>query len=94
MPAPLPASASRHTGLTALLKALHWKMKHALYFVFVFMHRYYLCEKYNKPISVQYHVADHVSWGSGPTCLDLTNQVKLRTCSRNGARLYVEDTMY
>ena len=32
---------------------------------------YYLCEKYYKPITVQYYRADGVSWVSGLTLLDL-----------------------
>ena len=32
---------------------------------------YYLCEKYYKPIRVQYYIADCVSWVSSLTLLDL-----------------------
>ena len=32
---------------------------------------YYLCEKYCKPITVQYNIADCVSWVSGLTLLNL-----------------------
>ena len=32
---------------------------------------YYLCEKYYKPITVQYYIADYVSWVPRLTLLDL-----------------------
>ena len=32
---------------------------------------YYLCEKYYKPITVQYYIAECVSWVSRLTLLDL-----------------------
>ena len=32
---------------------------------------YYLCEKYYKPITVQYYIADGVSWVPRLTLLDL-----------------------
>ena len=32
---------------------------------------YHLCEKYYKPIAVQYYIADCVSWVPRPTLLDL-----------------------
>ena len=32
---------------------------------------YYLCEKYDKPITVQYYIADCVSWVPRLTSLDL-----------------------
>ena len=49
-----------------------------LFFVFVFM--YYLCEKYYKPITVQYYIADCVSWVPRLTLLDLlTNWTYART---------------
>ena len=45
----------------------------SFFVVVVFM--YYLCEKYHKPITVQYHVADCVSWVPRLTLLDL--QIRL-----------------
>ena len=38
-------------------------------FCFFFMH--YLCEKYYKPITIQYSIADSVSWVPRLTVLDL-----------------------
>ena len=38
---------------------------------------YYLCEKYYKLITVQYYVADCVSWVPKLTLLDLTNKLDL-----------------
>ena len=32
---------------------------------------YYLCEKYYKPATVQYHIADCISWVPRLTLLDL-----------------------
>ena len=32
---------------------------------------YYLCENYYKPITVQYYIADCISWGPSLTLLDL-----------------------
>ena len=52
---------------------------------------YYLCEKYYKPITVQYYIADCVSWVPRLTLLDLR---KNWTRSRNGTRSYVGDLLY
>ena len=38
---------------------------------------YYLCEKYYKPITVQYYIADCVSWVPRLTLLDLDEQIGL-----------------
>ena len=45
-------------------------------------------EKYYKPITVQYYVANCVSWVPWLTLLDL------RTHSQNGTRSYVGDLLY
>ena len=55
---------------------------------------YYLCEKYYKPITVQYYIADCVSRVPRLTLLDLTNKLNLGTCSRNGTHSYVGDLLY
>ena len=34
---------------------------------------YYFCEKYSRPITIQYYLADCVSWVPRLTLLDLTN---------------------
>ena len=44
------------------------KIENVLFFVFVM---YYLCEKYSKPVTVQYYIASCVSWLSRRTSLDL-----------------------
>ena len=49
---------------------------------------YYFCEKYYKPITVQYHIAYCVSWVPRLTLLDL------QTLSRNGTHSYVGDLLY
>ena len=46
-------------GTTVLFEVLYCEIKN-VYFVCLFM--YYLCEKYYKPITVQYYVANCVSW--------------------------------
>ena len=46
---------------------------------------YCLCEKYYKPITIQYYIADCVSCAPRLTLLDL------RTRSQNGTCLYVGD---
>ena len=51
-------------------------------FIFVFV-MYYSCEKYYKPIIVQYYIADCVSWVPNLTLLDLTNKLDLKMCSQN-----------
>ena len=52
---------------------------------------YYLCENYYKPITVQYYIADCVSWVPRLTLLDLqTNWM----CSQNGTHSYVGDLLY
>ena len=45
-----------------------WLKLFSLFFVFVFI--WYLCEKYYKPITVQYYIAKCVSWAPGLTLLD------------------------
>ena len=60
---------------TILFKVLYHKIKNVLFFVFVFM--YYLCEKYYKPITVQYYIANCISWIPRLTLLDLMNKLDL-----------------
>ena len=55
---------------------------------------YYLCEKYYKLITVQYYIADCVSWVPRLTLLDLTNKLDLRMCSQNRTRLCVGVLLY
>ena len=44
---------------------LYYKIKNVLFFM------YYLCEKYYKPIKVQYYIVNWVSWVPRLTVLDL-----------------------
>ena len=49
-----------------------------------------LCEKYYKPVIVQFYIAVLV------VCVDfvgLMNKLALQTCSQNGTHLYVGDLM-
>ena len=57
------------------------------YFLCLFF-MYYLCERCYKPITVQYYIADCVSWVPRLTLLDL------QTCSQNGTHSYVGDLLY
>ena len=50
---------------------------------------YYLCERYYKPITVQYYIANCVSWVPRLTL----NKLDLQTYSQNGTRLYVGDLL-
>ena len=54
----------------------------------------YLCEKYYKPITVRYYIADCVSWVPRLTSLDLINKLDLRMRSWNGTHSYVGDLLY
>ena len=57
---------------TVLFKVLYCKIKNVFFISCVssfFM--YYLCEKYYKPITVQYYIANCVSWVPRLTLLDL-----------------------
>ena len=45
-------------GTTVLFKVLYYKIKN-VFFIFLM---YYLCENYYKPITVQYYIANYVSW--------------------------------
>ena len=75
---------------TVLFKILYCKIKN--YFCVFFM--YYLCEKYYKPITVQYYITYCVSWVPRLTLLDLMNKLDLRMCSWNGICLYVGGLLY
>ena len=82
-----PLCASCCTGLLYCSRYCTVRFKiFSLFFVFVFM--YYLGEKYYKPITVQYYIADCVSWAPGLTLLDLW------MCSWNETRSYVRDLLY
>ena len=49
---------------------------------------YYLCEKYDKPITVQYYILNCDSWVPRLTLLDLW------MCSWNRTHSYVGDLLY
>ena len=63
----------------------------SLSFVF-FM--YFLCEKYYKPITVQYYITDCVSWVPRLNFVGLMNKLNLQTRSQNRTRSYVGDLLY
>ena len=54
----------------------------------------YLCEKYCKPIRIQYYIANYFSYLSQLTLLDLTNTLNLQTSSLNGTHSSVRDLLY
>ena len=80
---------------TVLFKVLYCKIKNVFFIfcvcLFVML---YLCEKYYKPITVQYYIANCVSWVPRLTLLDLTNKLDLRTRSQNRTCSYVGDLLY
>ena len=53
---------------------------------------YYLCEKFYKPIIVQYYIADCVSRVPRLT-VGLMKKLDLQMCSWNGTRSYVGDLL-
>ena len=58
-------------GTTILFEVLYCKIKNVF---FIFLHLFFmycLCEKNYKPITVQYYIADCVSWVPRLTLLDL-----------------------
>ena len=54
---------------------------------------YYLCEKYYKPITVQYYIVSCVSWVPRLTLLDLRTNWTY-TCPQNRIHLYVGDLLF
>ena len=80
---------------TVLLKVLYCNIKSVFFILCVCLFfMYYLCEKYYKPITIQYYIAGCVSWVPRLTLLDLTNKLDLRSYSRNGTRSYVGDLLH
>ena len=43
----------------------------SLFFLYLFLFIYYLCEKYYRSITIQYYIADCYSWEFRLTLLDL-----------------------
>ena len=65
-----PLYASCSTVLMYFSRSCTMRLKmFCLFFVFVFM--YYLCEKYYRPITVQFYIANCVSWIPRLNLLDL-----------------------
>ena len=81
----VPASVCQLLYCTALvLKVLYYKVKNVSFiFLICLFSMYYLCEKYYKPITVQYYIVHCVSWVPRLTLLDLrthwTQEYALRT---------------
>ena len=60
-------------GTTVLFKVPYCKSKNVFFiFCVCLLFMYYLCEKYYKPITLQYYIAYYVSWVPRLTLLDLT----------------------
>ena len=51
-------SSGNVAGNTEFFKVLYCKIQNVYFMCLFFM--YYLCEKYYKPITEQYHIADYV----------------------------------
>ena len=64
-----PLHTSCYTVLLYFSRYCTVRLKMPIFCVCSFM--YYLCEKYYKPITVQYQIADRVSWVPRLTLLDL-----------------------
>ena len=56
----MPAFICHSVLTTVLFKVLYSRIKNVLIFVCFLM--YYLCEKYYRPVIVQYYMADCISW--------------------------------
>ena len=54
---------------------------------------YYLCENDYKPVTVQYYIAECITWLPRLTLFDLMNKLDLWMCFQNGTCLYVEDAL-
>ena len=50
---------------------LYCTVRFKMFYLLSLFLKYYLCEKYYKPITVQYHIADRVSWISRLTLFDI-----------------------
>ena len=70
---------------TVLFKALYLEIN--FFFGLLFMSC--LCEKYYKPITVQYYIVSCVSWICRLTLLDLMNELDYWTHSQNRTHLYI-----
>ena len=79
-------------GILAVLlyKGLYYKIKKHYFLCLSFI--YYLYEKYYKPITVQYYMADCVSWVTRLTLLDL--KLALQMCSQKGTHSYIGDLLW
>ena len=76
---------------TALFKVLNYKVKNAFFILYVFDFMYFLSEKYYKSITVQYYIANYVSWVCKLPLLDLwTNWMYKCTCRME--LIYVKGT--
>ena len=73
-------------------KILYHKIKNRYSFCFSFI--YHLCEKCYKPITVEYNIADYVSYIPRLTFLDIRNKLDLGIHSQNRTPLYVGNLLY
>ena len=87
-------SSADVAGTTVLFKVLYCKIK-TVFFIFCFclFFMYYLWEKYDKPIPLQYYIGDCLSWVPRLTLLDLKDKLDLRPRSRNRTHLLVGDLL-
>ena len=87
-PSVLPAVLYYRTFQCTMLQDLKW----FLYIFYILM--YYLCEKCYKPITVEYNIADYVSYIPRLTFLDIRNKLDLGIHSQNRTPLYVGNLLY
>ena len=78
-------------GTAVLFKVLYCKIKNVFFtFYICLFFMYCLCEKSYKPITVQYYIADCISWVPRLNFVELSNKLDLQTRSQNVTCLYVE----
>ena len=79
-------------GTTVLFKVLYCKIKNVYFLCLFFM--YYLCETDYKPITVQYYIANCVSWVPKLTSLDLRINWTYDMLSEQNSFVYSGLTVY
>ena len=90
-------TAKKHQLLyctTVLFKVLYCKIKNVFFIFLCLFFMYYLCEKYYKPITVRYSIADCVSWVPRLTLLDINEQIELTNALSDRTLSYAGDLLY
>ena len=80
---------------TVLFKILYCKIRNVSFiFCICLFFMYYLCEEHYKLITMQYHIANCVSWVCRLILLDLGTNWTYKRCSWNETRSYVRDLLH